>query len=257
MAKTKSAVARKKLTAAHEDYLKAVYILQAQSVEVTNSALANHLDVSPASATNMVKKLADLELVHYERYQSIKLTKQGERVALEVLRHHRLLELYLHQELKLPWDQVHAEAERLEHVISEALEDAIAVALNHPLVDPHGDPIPNKKGQMEQLDSLPLSEVQLRTTYRLVRVLLQDEERLRYLGNLGLYPSAQITLLEQAPFDGPLLIEVDGAHHAMAHDMAKYLLVVPWDESDTAEDLDGLQAAPADAGEADEETETP
>src|SRR5690606_13113483 len=154
MAKTKSNGVRKKLTSAHEDYLKAIYVLQSQDVEVTNSALANHLEVSPASATNMVKKLSDLGLVKYQRYQSINLTEAGERVALEVLRHHRLLELYLHQELKLPWDQVHAEAERLEHVISETLEDAIAVALGNPLVDPHGDPIPTKKGQIEKISGL-------------------------------------------------------------------------------------------------------
>lgn len=230
MAKTKPFGARKKLTTAHEDYLKAVYALQSQGIEVTNSALANHLEVSPASATNMVKKLADLDLVEYERYQSVSLTDAGERVALEVLRHHRLIELYLHQELKLPWDQVHAEAERLEHVISETLEDAIAVALNHPLVDPHGDPIPDKQGQIEQTTGLPLSSATLHSPYRLVRVLMQDEDRLRYLGALGLYPNVRVTLLERAPFDGPLLIDVDGEHHALAHDMAKFLLVVEWDE---------------------------
>ena len=154
------------------------------------------------------------------------LTEAGERVALEVLRHHRLLELYLHQELKLPWDQVHAEAERLEHVISEALEDAIAIALGDPLVDPHGDPIPSKKGQIEKVTGLPLSSAQLDQQYRLVRVLMQDGERLRYLGTLGLYPNVCITLLEQAPFNGPLLIDVDGQHHALAHEMAARLLVI-------------------------------
>lgn len=225
---------RKKLTSAHEDYLKAIYALKSQTSEVTNSALAQHLDVSPASATNMVKKLAGLNLVEYERYQSISLTPAGERVALEVLRHHRLIELYLHQELKLPWDQVHAEAERLEHVISETLEDAIAVALGNPLVDPHGDPIPNKEGQVEKVTGLPLSSVELHQPYRLVRVLVQDEDRLRYLGALGLYPNVQITLLERAPFDGPLLIDVDGAHHALAHDMAKFLVVSPWEEMEAA-----------------------
>ena len=122
MANIESLGEQKTLTTAHEDYLKAVYLLRSQGEKVTNSALSSHLAVSPASATNMVKKLADLRLVKYEPYQSIMLTDAGERVALEVLRHHRLLELYLHQELKLPWDQVHAEAERLEHVISEALE---------------------------------------------------------------------------------------------------------------------------------------
>lgn len=234
MAKTNIASRRKKLTSAHEDYLKAIYALKSHAAEVTNSALAQHLAVSPASATNMVKKLAGLNLVEYERYQSISLTPAGERVALEVLRHHRLLELYLHQELKLPWDQVHAEAERLEHVISETLEDAIAVALGNPLVDPHGDPIPTKKGQIENVAGLPLSSAGLNQPYRLVRVLMQDEDRLRYLGSLGLYPNVQITLLERAPFDGPLLIDVDGAHHALAHDMAKFLVVSPWEEMDNA-----------------------
>jgi DtxR family Mn-dependent transcriptional regulator len=232
MAKTNTANRRKKLTSAHEDYLKAIYLLKAQVPEVTNSALAQHLGVSPASATNMVKKLAGLNLVEYERYQSISLTPAGEKVALEVLRHHRLLELYLHQELKLPWDQVHAEAERLEHVISEALEDAIAVALGNPMVDPHGDPIPTKKGQIEKVAGLPLSNAALDRPHRLVRVLMQDEDRLRYLGSLGLYPNVQITPLERAPFDGPLLIDVEGAHHALAHDMAKLLVVSPWEESD-------------------------
>lgn len=230
MAKTNMANRRKKLTSAHEDYLKAIYVLRSRGNEVTNSALAQHLEVSPASATNMVKKLAGLNLVEYERYQSISLSTAGERVALEVLRHHRLLELYLHQELKLPWHQVHAEAERLEHVISEALEDAIAVALGNPLVDPHGDPIPTKKGQIEQVAGMPLSAVELDRPYRLVQVLMQDEDRLRYLGALGLYPNAQVTLLERAPFDGPLLIDVDGTNHALAHEMAKLLLVLAWEE---------------------------
>ncbi|MEX1019003.1 MAG: metal-dependent transcriptional regulator [Litorilinea sp.] len=216
---------RKPLSSAHEDYLKAVYVLQSQGIDVTNSALANHLGVSPASATNMVKKLADLKLLHYEPYQSIRLTTGGERVALEVLRHHRLLELYLHQELKLPWDQVHAEAEKLEHVISEALEDAIALALGHPEVDPHGDPIPSKKGKIDTIQGLLLSEAELNRPYRLARVLMQEEDRLRYLGALGLFPNAVVTLLERAPFEGPLLIDVNGVHHALAYDMAKLLLV--------------------------------
>jgi DtxR family Mn-dependent transcriptional regulator len=232
MAKTNSLGGRKTLTAAHEDYLKAVYLLKSTGREVTNSALANHLDVSPASATNMIKKLADLKLVKYEPYQSILLTEAGERVALEVLRHHRLIELYLHQELKLPWDQVHAEAEKLEHVISETLEDAIAVALGNPMVDPHGDPIPTKKGQVGKIAGVPLTHAELNRRYRIVRVLMQDEDRLRYLGTLGLYPHVRVTLLEKAPFDGPLLINIDGQHHALAHDMAQSLQVIPLDEKE-------------------------
>ncbi len=227
----------KTLTSAHEDYLKAVYLLASQGGPVTNSALASQLDVSPASATNMVKRLADLGLIDYEKYQSVSLTPAGERVALEVLRHHRLLELYLHQELQLPWDQVHAEAERLEHVISEVLEDAISSALGNPLVDPHGDPIPTKKGKVEDISGIPLSLGDTDVDYQLARVLMQDEDRLRYLGSLGIYPNAIIRVREKSPFDGPLLIEVDGKHHALAFDMAASLLVVARNEPDDETEL--------------------
>lgn len=227
MAKNDNLDGKKTLTSAHEDYLKAIYLLMAEGTKVNNSALANYLDVSPASTTNMVKKLADLELVAYEPYQSITLTEAGQRVALEVLRHHRLLELYLHQKLNLPWDQIHAEADRLEHVISEALEDAIAEALGNPTIDPHGDPIPSKDGRVETVAGVPLSMAELDRPGRLVRVLVQDADRLNYLGTLGLYPNAIVTLLQRAPFAGPLLIDVNGDHHALAHDMAELLLVVP------------------------------
>lgn len=215
------------LSSAHEDYLKAIYTLMAEGTKVNNSALAGYLEVSPASATNMVKKLAELELVEYEPYQSILLTEAGRKVALEVLRHHRLLELYLHQKLNLSWDQVHAEAERLEHVLSETLEDAIAAALDHPTVDPHGDPIPTKDGQIADVAGTPLSIADLHQPLQLMRVLVQDAERLTYLGSLGLYPNAIVTLLKRAPFSGPLLIDVNGEHHALAHDMAELLLVSP------------------------------
>jgi len=224
-ASTHEAHGAKLITPAHEDYLKAIYMLSSGGEEVTNSALANHLGVAPASATNMVKKLADLGLVTYERYQNIALTAGGERVALEVLRHHRLLELYLHDKLNLPWDQVHAEAERLEHVLSEALEDAMAAALGDPTVDPHGDPIPTKDGRVELVDGILLSEAELDRPYRIVRVLVQDPARLIYLGGLHLYPNTEVTVLRRAPFHGPLLVDVAGEHHALAHEMAEFLVV--------------------------------
>jgi DtxR family Mn-dependent transcriptional regulator len=226
MTKIDSSADSKTLTPAHEDYIKAIYTLQSQGIKVNNSALASHLDVSPASTTNMVKRLAELDLVIYEPYQSIALTEAGVRVALEVLRHHRLLELYLHKKLNLPWDQVHDEAEKLEHVISEALEDAIAAALDDPTVDPHGDPIPTKDGQIGAVIGAPLTVIELDRPYRVVRVLVQDPNRLAYLGSLGLYPDAVVISLERAPFDGPLLVEVDGDQHALAHEMAGQILVV-------------------------------
>lgn len=225
MAKTRAAVQKNPLSAAHEDYLKAIYLLSNQGQRVTNSALANYLDVSPASTTNMVKKLGEQKLVQYTPYRSITLTDQGEQVALEVLRHHRLLELYLHDKLNLSWDQVHEEAERLEHVMSEALEEAIAAALDNPTIDPHGDPIPTRDGYVEQIDGEPLSAATPDRVYRLVRVLLQDSDRLCYLGTLGLYPNTEIMFHKRAPFNGPLLVEIDGEHHALAYDMAESLLV--------------------------------
>jgi DtxR family transcriptional regulator, Mn-dependent transcriptional regulator len=226
---TKSiALADEKITtAAHEDYLKAIYLLTAQGDEVNNTALTHYLAVSPASATNMVKKLASLELVAYTPYQNITLTTRGEQVALEVLRHHRLIELYLHEKLKLPWEQVHAEADRLEHVISETVEDAIAAALDNPTIDPHGDPIPDKDGRMAKVGGIPLSSAELDHPYRLIRVLIQDAERLTYLGELHIYLNSIITVRKRTPFAGPLLIDVAGERHALAHNMAEWLLVTP------------------------------
>lgn len=225
MPKSDSLRKTKLLTPAHEDYLKAIYSLGAHGEAVSNSALANHLGVSPASATNMVKKLSELGLVEYARYQDVTLTPDGEKVALEVLRHHRLLELYLYNKLNLTWDQVHDEAERLEHVISETLEDAISTALNDPSIDPHGDPIPTKDGRIEQIDGIPLSMAEPNRVYRVARVLVQDADRLIYLGGMGLYPNAAVTVLKRAPFAGPLLVEVDGEHHALAHELADLLIV--------------------------------
>jgi DtxR family transcriptional regulator, Mn-dependent transcriptional regulator len=213
------------LTSAHEDYLKAIYVLEMNGEKVNNSALANHMGFAPASATNMVKKLAQLNLVEYEPYQGVRLTRLGRQVALEVLRHHRLLELFLHETLAMSWDRVHDEAEKLEHVISETLEDAIAAVLGQPTVDPHGDPIPSKDGQVVRQAGVPLSEVSINQVYILVRVLHQDQERLHYLGSLGLYPGTRVNVVERTPFNGPLLIEIEGEKHAMAYDMAETLLV--------------------------------
>ncbi len=226
MAKSYEAHTQSPLSAAHEDYLKAIYQLGEDGEPVTNSALATHLGVTPASATNMVKKLAELGLVEHEPYQGARLTPLGRQVALEVLRHHRLLELFLHKALNIPWDQVHAEAEKLEHVISERLEEAIATALDHPTVDPHGDPIPSRDGQVDSHPTIPLNAARLGVPYRLVRVLSQEPAELAYLGQLGLFPGTQVTVQERAPAQGPLLIQVDGAPHALAWEMAERLQVI-------------------------------
>lgn len=213
------------ITAAHQDYLKAIYMLRSQGKEATNAAIAQALGVAPASATNMMRRLADMGLVVYVAYREVTLTPAGEQVALEMVRHHRLIELFLHDILGIPWDKVHAEAERLEHVISEELEEAIAVKLGHPQFDPHGDPIPPKGGAEVAVGQSTLAGWPSHRPARLCRVRAQDSERLRYLGSLGLYPGAQVTVLERAPFNGPLTVEVDGQRRVLAYEMADMLLV--------------------------------
>ena len=227
MTKNYSSEIASPLSSNHEDYLKAIYILEARGEQVTNSVLSDYIGFTPASATNMVKKLSQMDLVVYRPHQAVSLTPTGRRVALEILRHHRLLELFLHKTLDIPWDSVHEEAERLEHVISEALEDAIAASLGYPKVDPHGDPIPTKSGEIGRTPGHPLSQAKAGRAYRLVRVLSQEKERLAYLGRLGLSLNVELFLREQAPFDGPVLVEVAGVEHALAAEMAALLQVVP------------------------------
>ena len=227
MTKNYSSEISSPLSSNHEDYLKAIYILESRGEQVTNSVLSEYIGFTPASATNMVKKLAQMDLVIYSPHQAVSLSPTGRRVALEILRHHRLLELFLHKTLDIPWDSVHEEAERLEHVISEALEDAIAASLGYPKVDPHGDPIPSKNGEISHTPGHPLSEAEAGRAYILVRVLSQERERLAYLGGLGLNLNVEMYLREQAPFDGPLLVEVAGEEHALAIEMAALLQVVP------------------------------
>lgn len=210
------------ITRAHQDYLKTIYLLQSRGQTANNSAIAQALGVSPASATNMVKRLAEAGLIAYVPYQGVDLTPEGLRIALKVVRRHRLVELLLHEILEMPWDLVHSEAERIEHAVSEEVEDAIARKLGNPSVDPHGDPIPSKDGTLAvRAAERPLSELLTGETASVARVLSQDGDRLRYLGSMGLYPGTQVTVLEQSPFDGPLVIEVNGQQRILAYAMAR------------------------------------
>ena len=207
------------VTPAMQDYLKAVYRLR-DGGAVTTQRLAEELGVSGPSVTNMVKRLDELGLLRHARYQGVELTDEGARVALEVTRHHRLLELFLAETLGYPWDEVHAEAERLEHHISEEMEARIDAALGHPTVDPHGDPIPTRDGDVpgapeaRLLDLIPGEEGVVR------RVSDRDPDRLRYLARLNLRPGATVRLLEALPFDGPLRVRVDDAEHVIGRTLA-------------------------------------
>ena len=172
---------------AMEDYLKTVYLLGRNGEKVSTSALAKKLNCSAASVTNMLQKLASLKLVQYKPYQGVKLTTTGNRVALEVLRHHRLIELYLKEVLGYSWDKVHAEAEQLEHVISEEFEERIDKALGYPTRDPHGHPIPRKDGTVMEENLSSLWHVNAMTNVSVVRVEDRNPSVLRYLDTMGIH----------------------------------------------------------------------
>ena len=211
-----------------EDYAKAIHALAERSSKpVGTSALAERLGVSPGTVTAMLKRMAEMGLVEHEPYRGARLTGAGERVALEVIRHHRLLEAYLTEALGMPWDRVHDEAEVLEHYISEELEERIATALGDPDRDPHGDPIPDRELELaaEQATSLAELEPGRRGTFR--RVSDSDPEILRYLGSIGLRPGSQLEVVDRQPFGGPLLIRVDDYEHAIGEPLAGRIRVEP------------------------------
>lgn len=225
-ARSKGMSREPRITHVHEDYLKAIYRLERRHRRATTSAVAEIMGVSAASATNMLKKLAELHLVEYTPYRGATLTETGRKIALEVIRHHRLLELYLAEALGMPWDKVHEEADRLEHVISEELEEAMARALGHPIADPHGDPIPDRDGTIPHQEAHTLADIPEGTSGHVVRVRCQEPEMLRYLGTLGIYPGTPVTVRERAPFKGPLLVDVGGKVHAVAYAIAEEIDVV-------------------------------
>lgn len=208
-----------------EDYLKTIYKLGRSGERATTSAIAERLRVSPASVTNMVKKLADMNLLTHEPYRGVALTEAGKKIALETIRHHRLLELYLAEALGIPWDKVHAEAERLEHVLSDDLESAIADALGDPLTDPHGAPIPTLHGELDETQHTPLAEVEAGQTVIIRQVSDEDAAKLRYLGALGLFPNTAIQIVDVAPFEGPLTVRVGDEEHIVGRELARNVYV--------------------------------
>lgn len=231
-------------TAVQEDYLKAIYELGEgqRGVPVTAAALIERLDAAPATVTETVKRLANLGLVYHAPYRGVTLTPAGEQAALEVVRHHRLLERYLAEALGVPWDEVHAEADRLEHHLSEELEARIAAALGHPTIDPHGDPIPAADLTLAMGDQVRLTRMPVGAAGIVARVGDQEPAKLRYLAGLGLTPGARVTVLDRAPFDGPLLLRIRAAEQSVGHDLAHSIFVEG--VRDGAE-ADGITAADA------------
>ncbi len=208
-----------------EDYAKTIYALQEGGAPVSTTALAQRLDVTPASASGMVRRLDELGLVTHEPYHGVRLTERGTKLALEMVRHHRLLELFLAESLGVPWDRVHAEAEVLEHVLSEELEALIADKLGHPTHDPHGDPIPSADLELddERTECLTTLEPGARAT--VARISDADPEILRYLAARAIVPGTRLRVVDKQPFGGPLFVEVEGATHALGGRLATSMRV--------------------------------
>src|SRR5688572_6555105 len=198
------------LTVSIQDYLKNIYELTENGESASTNALAEKLNIRAPSVTGMIQKLASAKpaLVEYQKHQGVRLTKDGKKAALEVIRHHRLLEAWLVQTLGYSWDEVHEEAEKLEHVISEDFERRIAAAMGHPVRDPHGELIPTEDLKMPFDDSMPLSALRPNQTATIQRIKAADRELLRYLEGLGLVPGAQIEVKDYSPFDHNLTIKI-------------------------------------------------
>ena len=209
-----------------QDYAKAIYSLQERSGEaVSTSALAERLAVSPASASAMVKRLESLGLVTRRPYHGVELTPAGRRVALEVIRHHRLIEAYLSEALGMSWDRVHEEAEVLEHAISPELSELIAAKLGNPTHDPHGDPIPTADGEIERASSRRLGDLEQGERGIFVRVSDSDPEMLRWLSERGIAPGDRVEVLERQPFDGPLLVRFASGDHSLGGELVRMMRV--------------------------------
>jgi DtxR family transcriptional regulator, Mn-dependent transcriptional regulator len=213
-------------TEAVEDYAKAIYTLALREQgPVGTSALAERLGVWPGTVTAMLKRMADLGLLEYEPYHGVTLTDAGERVALEVIRHHRLIETFLADSLDMPWDRVHNEAEVLEHYISEDLERRIADKLGDPHVDPHGDPIPSADLDLDEDRTVSLAELEAGATGTFTRVSDSDPEMLRHLAELGITPGVALRVTGREPFGGPVLVVAGGAEHALGDALSNAMRV--------------------------------
>src|SRR5690554_5002889 len=208
-----------------EDYLKTIYVLEEEGGRATTTNIAEALSVSSASVTNMLKRLAVLKLITHKSYRGAELTDAGKKIALEMIRHHRLLELYLKEMLGYSWDEVHDEAEKLEHVISEQFEDKIAELLNHPTVDPHGDPIPTKDGKMPKIKSRKLSSLEPGVECVVRRVKNQDSDILRKLERKGILPGVSLEVVSNDTDQEKLTLKVEGKKVELSHTLASQIRV--------------------------------
>jgi len=208
-----------------EDYLKAIFRLSNQGGFATTSDIAALLSLSPPSVSGMVKRLSEMGLIEHVPYRGVQLTSQGRRAALRMIRRHRVLELYLTRTLGYDWDNVHNEAERLEHAVSDELIERMAAALGDPHYDPHGDPIPTATGDIEETELVSLAEAQIGDALELRQVITQDPARLRYFAEQGLMPGVRVTVTDRQPFNGPttVLFNASGSARIIGQELAQLL----------------------------------
>lgn len=209
-----------------EDYCKAVYVLETRHNQaVSTNALAERLSLTTGSVSGMLKKLEENGLISHVPYRGVRLTERGRRLALEVIRHHRLLELFLAETLQMPWDRVHDEAEVLEHFLSDELERLIAAKLGHPTIDPHGDPIPSAELELHEHVTHSLDALHPGEGGTFVRISDSDPEMLRYLSEQGIRPGGHVQVLERQPFGGPLIVAVDGERHTLGGELVRAMRI--------------------------------
>jgi DtxR family Mn-dependent transcriptional regulator len=216
-------IQREPLTRSAEDYLKAIYHLTDGGRSASTNELAQALDLAPASVSGMLRRLAEQGLVEHEPYRGVTLAPEGRRVALRMLRRHRLIEAYLVANLGYSWDTVHEEAERLEHAVSDTLVERMAKVLGNPMEDPHGDPIPGPDGSLAELVYVPLAEVAPGQEAEIRRVNTSQPDRLRYIGTAGLTPGTRVQVLAHEPFQGPIRLRVGDREQIIGHELAGML----------------------------------
>ncbi len=213
------------ITYAMEDYLKTIYLLQKDQEKVSTTAIAQQMNVSAASVTGMIRKLGSMGLLNYTSYQGVELTKGGKKIAQEIIRHHRLLELYLVEIMGFTWDKVHDEADKLEHVISEEFEEKMSEALGHPTTDPHGHAIPAKDGALQEVAHETLVEVDAGSSATVQHVNDSNPDMLRYLDQLGILPGTVVQVVAKEPFNGPLRLRIDQTEHFVGREVAGNVFV--------------------------------
>ena len=213
------------LSAPVEDYLKVIYELEASAGSAGTNEIAATLGIAPPSVSGMIRRLAEQGLITHERYRGVRLTRAGRRAALRTIRRHRVIEAYLTTALGYPWDEVHDEAERLEHAASDALIDRMAAAIGEPETDPHGAPIPTREGTLVEERLVSLATVPVGDRVRIQRVGDRDAEQLRYLAELGITPGREVEVVARAPFDGPIDLRVGRVVRSIGPALARQIAV--------------------------------